>query len=383
MLNVLLTCAVAFMITFLSIPVVITIADQKKLFDEPDARKLHRKPIASLGGIGIFGGFFLAALLSISNHTNPEFQYFFAALLVIFFLGVKDDIVVLSATKKFIGQIIAAAILIHLGGLRIESMHGLFGFHEMPEAFSIALSYVTIIMVINAYNLIDGVDGLAGSLGILSASFFGSYFLLAGLTSYALLAFSLAGSLAAFLIFNYHPAKIFMGDCGSLLIGLVNAILAIKFIDVADSSMLSSLPVPSAVAMAIAVLMLPLMDTVRVFGLRILKGKSPFSPDKTHIHHLLLDRGLNHRHVTFCCLALNFGFIGIAYLSRSQGPTFVFLSVTIVSIALIIALVYWIKPVAQFRQQESKTLIPEDVTHITKTKVIPLNKEVAVSEQSL
>lgn len=382
MLNVLLTCAVAFMITFLSIPVVIRIADQKKLFDEPDHRKLHRKPIASLGGIGIFGGFFLATLLAISTHTNPEFQYFFAAILVMFFLGVKDDIMVLSATKKFLGQIIAAAILIHLGGLRILSMHGLFGLTEIPEAFSIALSYATIILVVNAYNLIDGVDGLAGSLGMLSASFFGAYFLLAGMTAYALFAFSLAGSLAAFLIFNYHPAKIFMGDCGSLLIGLVNSILAIKFISVADGSVLSSLPLPSAVALAIAVLMLPLMDTVRVFGLRILKGKSPFSPDRTHIHHLLLERGLNHKHITFCCLGLNFGFIGIAFMGRAQGPTFVLLTVTTVCVAFLVALIYWIKPITQL-QKEEPHLIGEDLSGLTKTKVIPLNKEIIVSESSL
>src|ERR1044071_3754359 len=112
MLDVLLTGSVAFVITFLAIPVIIKIAEEKKLYDIPDERKLHKKPISSLGGVGIFGGFFLAALLSISNKQNPEFQYFYAAAVVIFFLGVKDDILILTATKKFIGQVTAAAILI-------------------------------------------------------------------------------------------------------------------------------------------------------------------------------------------------------------------------------------------------------------------------------
>src|SRR5207237_407514 len=138
-----------------------------KLYDIPDARELHTRPIPSLGGVGIFIGFLLAALLTITNKQNPEFQYFFASAFVIFFLGLKDDILILSATKKFWGQLAAAAILIHLGNIRIESMHGFMGYGELPEPLSYVISYITIIVVVNAYNLIDGVDGLAGSLGVL------------------------------------------------------------------------------------------------------------------------------------------------------------------------------------------------------------------------
>jgi len=135
MLDVLLTGSVSFIITFLAIPIVLQIAEEKKLFDVPDERKIHKVPVPSLGGVGIFGGFLLASLLSISAFQNPEFQYFFAASIVIFFIGLKDDLIVLSASKKFIGQVIAASILIHLGGIRITSMHGLFGFNEVSEGF--------------------------------------------------------------------------------------------------------------------------------------------------------------------------------------------------------------------------------------------------------
>ena len=239
MLDILLTASVAFIITFLAIPIVLQVAEQKKLYDIPDERKVHTRPVASLGGVGIFGGFLLAALLSIQiaplhGPLNPEFQYFFAAALVIFFLGLRDDIMIMSATKKFIGQLIAASILIHLGGIRLESMHGLFGFDQVPEGFSLALSYLTIIVVMNSFNLIDGIDGLAASLGILSMLVFGSYFFIVDLQAYALIAFSMAGSLVAFMIFNHHPAKIFMGDSGSLMIGLINSILVIKFINVSN-----------------------------------------------------------------------------------------------------------------------------------------------------
>src|ERR1044071_10457086 len=235
MLDILLTASVSFIITFLATPVILQIAEKKHLYDVPDERKVHALPVPSLGGVGIFGGFLLASLLSIQGYANSEFQYFFAAALVIFFLGLKDDLLVLSATKKFIGQVIAASILIHLGGIRLESMHGLFGFQEVPGAFGLALSYLTIIVVINSFNLIDGIDGLAACLGILTMLTFGTYFFVAQQQAYALLAYSMAGSLMAFMIINHHPAKIFMGDSGSLMIGLVNSILVIKFINVASS----------------------------------------------------------------------------------------------------------------------------------------------------
>ena len=330
MLDIILTASVAFIVSFLAIPVVLQIAEKKKLYDVPDERKVHNYPVPSLGGVGIFGGFLLAALLSIQGYINPEFQYFFAAALVIFFLGLKDDLLVLSATKKFIGQVIAASILIHLGGIRIESMFGLFGFEQVPEAFGLALSYLTIIVVINSFNLIDGVDGLASSLGILTTTIFGIYFFAIQQQAYALFAFAMTGSLIAFLIFNHHPAKIFMGDSGSLMIGLINAILVVKFINLADAPYVA-VPIQSAVAVGFAILIVPLLDTLRVFSIRIFNGRSPFTPDRNHIHHLLLDRGLGHREVTFSCLGINIGFVALAYFGRFIGPNYMMLTMLVLA----------------------------------------------------
>ena len=378
MLNVLLTSSVAFMITFLAIPGIITIAEQKKLYDLPDARKLHTKPIASLGGAGVFSGFFLACLLSISMKLNPEFQYFFAAATIIFFLGIKDDILILSALKKFIGQVLAAAVIIHLGGIRIDSMHGFLGIQELPEAFSLALSYVSIIVIINAYNLIDGIDGLAGSLGLLTMSVFGAYFFMADMPAYAIMSFAMVGSLLAFLIFNYNPAKIFMGDSGSLLLGLVNAILVIKFMAVADAPA-ALVPVQSAVAVGFSVLILPLLDTLRVFTIRIVGGRSPFSPDRNHIHHLLLDRGFDHKSVTLCCLLLNMAFITLAYFSRSMGPTYLLLTLTALAFAMLGMLLSIKKPIQKqvaapsFQQNQDVFLQPV-------TKVVSINTDAVMND---
>lgn len=342
MLDVLLTASVSFIISFLAIPVILQIADQKKLYDIPDERKVHTHPVASLGGVGIFGGFLLASLLSIQGHLNPEFQYFFAAALVIFFLGLKDDLIVLSASKKFVGQMVAASILIHLGDLRIDSMYGLFGFDQLPTGFSYALSYLTIIVVINSFNLIDGVDGLAASLGMLTMLIFGTYFFMIGYQAYALLAFAMAGSLVAFLIFNHHPAKIFMGDSGSLMIGLVNAILVIKFINVASSPSVA-IPVEAAVAVGISILIVPLLDTLRVFAIRIFNGRSPFTPDRNHVHHLLLGWGLGHVGVTTACVVTNIAFVALAYFGRSLGSTTLLLTMLTLSFTGL-GLLYYRKP---------------------------------------
>ncbi len=320
-LDILLTASVAFIITFLSIPVVMQVAEKKKLYDIPDERKLHTRLIASLGGVGIFAAFILASLLSIQGSINPEFQAYFAAAIVIFFLGLKDDIMILSASKKFVGQLLAASIIIHLGDLRLDSLHGLFGVEKVSEGFGLAITYLTIIVVMNSFNLIDGVDGLAASLGILSMIVFGIYFFFADMQAYALLSFAMAGSLTAFIIFNHHPAKIFMGDSGSLMVGMINSILVIKFILVADKP-LATVPMNAVVAIGFAILIIPLLDTLRVFSVRIINGRSPFSPDRNHIHHLLLDRGLNHAAVTFTCVAINVLFILLAYFGQPLGPNY-------------------------------------------------------------
>lgn len=378
MLDILLTASVAFIITFLAIPVILQVAEQKKLYDIPDERKIHTRQVASLGGVGIFGGFLLASLLSIQGYLNPEFQYFFAAALVIFFLGFKDDLMILSATKKFIGQIIAASILIHLGGIRLDSMHGLLGFNELPEAFSLALSYLTIIVVINSFNLIDGVDGLAAGLGILSMVVFGSYFFTIDFQAYALLAFAMAGSLIAFIIFNHFPARIFMGDSGSLMIGLVNAILVIKFINVADAPFVS-LQIPAAVAVGFAVLIVPLLDTLRVFSIRILNGRSPFTPDRNHVHHLLLDRGFGHAAVTAICVGLNIALIGLAWLGRGMSSNYLLLILLILAFSGLGFLYYK-------NSRQRRLVVAKDLDGKAKlkpaSKLATLSKETSVAENN-
>lgn len=341
MYNILLSSALSFIITFFAIPVIIQVAKDKKLFDEPDERKVHKAVIPTLGGLGIFAGFIIATLLGVPGGISSELQYFAAAAIVVFFLGIKDDILILSASKKFLGQLIAAGILIKFGGVSLNNMHGLLGVYEIPHVASIALSMFTIIVITNSFNLIDGVDGLAGSLGVLTTILFGSYFFYIGQVTYAVIAFALAGSLISFLIYNFSPAKIFMGDTGSLLLGLVNSILVIKFINLAGAPGVT-LPVAAAPAVGFAILMIPLFDTLRVFGLRIFDRRSPFSPDRNHIHHFLLDLGFSHRKITLSILTVNILFIVLAILLRNTGTTTV-MGVLLLTACAFIGIVYYLR----------------------------------------
>jgi UDP-GlcNAc:undecaprenyl-phosphate/decaprenyl-phosphate GlcNAc-1-phosphate transferase len=340
--NVLLSSGLAFLITFFAIPVIIQVAKDKKLFDEPDERKVHKNVIPTLGGLGIFAGFIIATLMCVPSAISSELQYFAAAATVIFFLGIKDDILVLSASKKFIGQLIAAGIIIKFGGIQISNFHGFLGVYEIPHLTGTIISLFTIIVITNSFNLIDGVDGLAGSLGLLTTLVFGTYFFYAGQLAYAVMAFALSGSIIGFLIYNFSPAKIFMGDTGSLLLGLINSILVIKFINIAGNSA-SNFPITSAPAIGFAILMIPLFDTLRVFGLRIIQRRSPFSPDRTHVHHFLLDLGLSHRMVTITCVLVNISFIAMAFFMRNMGTTTV-LGVLLLSAFIFIGIIYYSRP---------------------------------------
>ena len=350
--NILLSSALAFLITYFAIPPIIKVAKDKKLFDEPDERKVHKSVIPTLGGLGIFAGFIIATLMGVPAHMSNELQYFLAAAMVIFFLGIKDDILVLSPTKKFIGQLIAASIIIKFGGIQINSLHGFLGINEIPHISSYILTAFTIIVVTNSFNLIDGVDGLAGSLGLLTSAIFGIYFYFTGQLMYSVMALSLAGTLIAFLIYNFSPAKIFMGDTGSLLIGLLNSIFAIKFIAVAANPE-SALPLLSTPAIAFAILIVPLFDTLRVFSLRIFNRRSPFSPDRNHIHHFLLDLGLSQRMITVVCVTANLVFIGLAYLLRSQGTTMVIAALATAAL-LFVTVIYYSRPKTKFANTEAR-----------------------------
>ncbi len=323
MIQVAAAIIIAYLVTFFLMPFIIKMARQSRLYDVPDERKTHAYLISSLGGIGLFTGLAISLLLTSDFKINSaEFQYHLAAFFIIFTIGVVDDIFVLKPWKKLLGQLITTAVITVKAHLVITNLDGFLGIYHLSTVTSYAASFFAIMLIINAFNLIDGVDGLAASLGLISSVIFSLFFLVNQDYPYAILGFALAGALLAFLVFNFHPAKIFMGDSGSMLIGLVNAILFLKFVN--SGSVVADYPVKSALLVGFGILLIPLMDVLRVFCIRLYKGRSPFSPDRNHIHHLMLNKGFNHSQVTLSLLALSVVFSAGTFFFRNININFLF-----------------------------------------------------------
>ncbi len=321
----------AFAVTYYVIPSIIRIATEKGLTDEPGERRSHTISTPSLGGIGIFAGVLFSVIAWIPYKLFGGLQYILCSCIVVFLIGVKDDIIPSRPLKKLLGQIFAAGILVHAANVRLTSLYGVFGIGELPVIASYVLSIFTIIVIINAFNLIDGVNGLTGVISIVAASGFGAWFFFADHPEYTILSCALIGSTVAFLKYNWTPAKIFMGDTGSLLLGLLMSVLTIKFIEfhleVPPGEMHY---MPAGPAAAIGALIVPLFDTLRVFITRLARGRSPLQPDRNHIHHLLVDLGLNHVQTTMVLGCIAILFIGLAIALQSFG--------NLISVAMMIAL---------------------------------------------
>lgn len=281
----------AFAVTLTCIPVVIRLVKKYSLCDVPNGRKEHSTPIPTMGGVAIIAGMIMALFLWFPFTTQVPQVSFFFSITVLCCLGIMDDIRDLSAKYKFMIQF-ALAALIAVSGIRITSLEGLFGIHDLPVTAQYTFTIVAIVGITNAFNLIDGIDGLAGGLGFMSLVTLGIFLTMSGDANTALIAFALAGGLLAFLYFNFNPARIFMGDTGSLVLGFVIAVLCIRLMQVNNG--VSNAVIPHAPVFVLGIVLIPVFDTLRVFATRTWYGKSPFVADKTHIHHLMTNQGYSH-----------------------------------------------------------------------------------------
>lgn len=334
MYDIILAFITAFSLTFLAIPSIINIAKKKNLMDEPNERRSHSVSTPSLGGIAIFAGVLFSIIMWTPFKYFGDLQYILCAFIIIFLIGAKDDIDPISPSKKFYGQLFAAGILVFRANIKLTSLYGIFGVYLLPEWASILLSIFTIIVIINAFNLIDGINGLSASLGLLINIVLGSWFLSVDHIELAIVAFALAGSLVAFLKYNITPAEIFMGDTGSLLLGLVCSILTINFIELQSGLVGHAYYLSSAPSIAIAILILPLFDTLRVFVLRLMEGKSPFNPDRKHIHHVMIDLGFSHMQATIILFVINVLFILLALVLQNIGNLLLMLIILVIATVL-------------------------------------------------
>ena len=324
---------IAAIVSFYAYPVIIYVAHRKQLMDVPGVRSVHHKRVPTLGGVGIFIGFCIA--LTFLGFALPSLQLIslLGSLILLFFMGMKDDLLVLSPRKKILVQIIAALHVILIAGVRVNSFFGLFGVYTLPYWGSVVFSLFVFVLIINAYNLIDGVDGLAGSLGLSTSVFFSVFFLINGKQSLALISLALIGTLCSFLFYNFsNKRKIFMGDTGSMLIGFLLAFQAVSFLK--EQATIPIYHVANAPVFVLAVLSFPLIDTLRVFLVRVLKGRSPFAADKNHIHHQLLLLGLKHWQITVVVAVFGASVVCVAFVTHSLDINWQLLVVLIYAILL-------------------------------------------------
>lgn len=291
-INLALSWMWALLVALFAVPSIIYIAHLKNMLDTPNGRTVHQSLTPRLGGVAVFAGF-MSALTIFGDLTNGV-QQLLAGCIVLFFVGLKDDLVNISVAKKFVGQLLASGIVMIMADVRITSFQGILGIGTLPVGVSYAFTFVVIVGITNAINLIDGLDGLAGTIVLIIASTLGYYFHAYGgphFGNYVFVAVCLLGGMLGFLRYNFHRATIFMGDTGSLVCGFIVSILTIQFIEMGlrvGQPFGSSSP-----AVALGILFVPLFDTLRVFLLRMLAGRSPFSPDKNHIHHRILAMGFS------------------------------------------------------------------------------------------
>lgn len=295
------------------LPIIQKVSFQKKLFDPCDERKVHMGIIPRLGGVSFFPAmivsFFLVMSVNIIFGTTlndainrellQEWMLVMSSLIFLYMTGITDDLVDIRYRNKLIIQLITAVLFV-ASGVWIDNLHGIFGVYEIEEFIGIPLTIIVVVSIINAFNFIDGIDGLAAGVGMLAFLFFGFTFLYLGLHIYSIFSFAALGMLIPFFYFNTFgkvckKSKIFMGDCGSLTIGLLLAVFSIK---VYQSASLIPGHSPRPLVMGFAVLIVPLFDALRVVLLRVLKGRSPFKPDRSHMHHQLLDLGFSHKIAT-------------------------------------------------------------------------------------
>ena len=311
--------ASAMVITWYYIPKVIRVVKERHLEDKPGNHKIHKKDVPTLGGIGIFAGFLVGFLVGINGYM-PGLSYFAAAAVLLFFVGVKDDLVFLNPQKKFVGELGSALIVAVLTDVHFTNLHGFLGATDISAVYSCILTVFVIILIINAVNFIDGIDGLAACVGIIASVTFGTFFYLSKDYGYTVMCAALLGALLAFLRYNISegPNKIFMGDAGSLVIGFTLAVFAIRFNEL-DARGMSVIDLKSAPSITIGILIVPLFDTLRVVVLRLHDRKSPFIADHRHIHHMMLRAGFSHLEATLYISLFNILLIALAFLLDRIG----------------------------------------------------------------
>lgn len=330
----------AFVLTYLTIPKIIGVVEYRRLTDNPDGRSSHSLRTPTLGGVSFYYTLIFALFFIRGRDAFDEAMYIIPGLTILFIVGLKDDLVVLSPGAKLMAQVFAVAFILVNPSFTIDSLNGFLNINEIPYYLYLVIAGFMMLTIINSYNLIDGIDGLASVVGMVIMVIYTTIFYLSHEYFFALLAITMNASLMAFLGFNLSSdKKIFMGDTGSLIVGFVISILTLKFLALKPQDY-TELPflLENAPLIAISILIVPLFDTARVFAIRIANKKAPFSPDRNHTHHVLIDYwGLTHKQASFIIGCFNLLFVMLFIVLGSTAKN---LGLSLMLVTVVIALGY-------------------------------------------
>lgn len=303
---------------------ILKIALDSRIVDNPDARKLQRRPVPVLGGIAVFFGLVVGVLVGasvtwfLSGDILMPLGPALCAMVIMLYAGAMDDMLGLSPKSRFLIEVITILGLIFASGACADSLHGLWGVYEISWWIAVPLTLFAGVGIINAVNMIDGVNGLCSSLCFFCSLMFGLMFIKVEDLPNAVLAFSMAAAVIPFLLHNIFgkKSKMFLGDAGTMMMGVLMVWFTISVLRSESSLKLMTVRKNvNMIAMLLAILSVPVFDTVRVMLLRIYRGKSPFFPDKTHLHHIFVRAGISHSVTTLLELLINILVVGIWALS--------------------------------------------------------------------
>ena len=323
LLHTLIPLVVSLLAAIWVYPKVLHIALDKNIVDNPDARKLQRVPVPVLGGVAIMFGMFVSLSICQLMYDCSELFTIVLAMSIMLYIGTIDDMMDLSPRLRFLVEIAVALMLMYTCGYSINDFHGLWGLYEVPLYVSLPLTVVTVVGLINAVNLIDGVDGYSSGYSIMACVVFGILFAFVGDIAMVMLASTCAASLIPFFFHNVFgkASKMFIGDGGTLVMGTVMSIFVLNMLKTETLCSVYASWGMGLVPLTLAILSIPVFDTVRVMSFRIIRGKSPFHPDKTHLHHLFIDMGFSHIGTTCSILLLNVLNIFVWYITYRLGAS--------------------------------------------------------------
>lgn len=320
LLKLIFSFATGFFVVYFAIPSIVRVAKLKNFYDEPNYRKVHTNNIPTLGGLAIFAGTILGFCIWGDFNDADYLQQLIASMVILLFAGIKDDILVIAPITKLAGQIFCCYIIVVLGDIRITHFYGFFGIDLLPFWVSVSFTIFFILSIINGFNFIDGIDGLASTIGILVSSSLVFWFVITGKYTQAILGLALIGSLVGFFIYNVFGKenKIFMGDTGSQLLGLITSVISIDFLEINYLSP-PQFHFLSAPALVMAILFIPIFDIIRVTFIRIVLGNPIQKADRNHIHHRLIQLGFSHLKSTLILGLTNILFIVFVLIFNKLG----------------------------------------------------------------